>query len=89
MLFETVKTSKFEKSQFSSFHVSPQQGRSWLIFSMTVSGDEPGEDSPGGRGVSEEDSEDASDEEGAVGNTEGEDIPMSAAEAREARGKHS
>ena len=55
---------------------------------MSVSVDEPGEDSAGGRGISEEDSEDASDEEGAVGNTEGEDIQMSAAEAREARGEY-
>ena len=61
-----------------------------FVLFLGVSGDEPGEDAPGGRGVSEdeEDSEDASDEEGAVGNTEGEDIPMSAAEAREARGEY-
>ena len=48
--------------------------------------DELGEDARGRTGSEESEYEDVSDEEGTVGNTEGDGVPMSAAEAREARG---
>ena len=51
--------------------------------------DEPGEDARGRIGTEDSEDEDVSDEEGTVGNTEGDGIQMSAAEAREARGMYS